>query len=163
MTDAPQRTVKCKLCPAEITWHKDPVSGKNYPKNLDGTPHRCIKKDAPAPEKTPDQIAKDREEYNKKAQAAGFNTGNSCTSPKPTPAPAESVGMYDPSKVLKVMMGCTINLHDFNNLKIEVEATDATTAKRALIEILGVTIPAESAVSRECINRYVKNVLAGGV
>lgn len=82
--------------------------------------------------------------------------------PTQQPPPSSVVGMVDPTKVLKISIGCTINLHDFNNLKIEVEATDATTAKRALVEILGVTIPAESAVARECIDRYVKNVLVGG-
>lgn len=87
--------------------------------------------------------------------------GSTPLTPAPQPATAP-LGMVDPAKVFKVSIGCTINLHDFNNLKIEVEATDATTAKRALIEILGVTIPAESAVARECIDRYVKSVLVGG-
>jgi len=76
----PQKVSVCKFCSQEITWHKDPVSGKNYPKNLNGSPHLC-RSAAPAQEKTPDQIAKEREEYNRKAQAAGFTTGNNCTSP----------------------------------------------------------------------------------
>jgi hypothetical protein len=33
--------VVCRYCPKEITWTTDPVTGKNYPKNLDGTPHNC--------------------------------------------------------------------------------------------------------------------------
>lgn len=82
MTEA-QRVSKCKLCPAEITWHKDPVSGKNYPKNLDGSPHRCMNKTAD-PAKTAEQLRIEKEEYNKKAQAAGFNTGT-CTSPETPP------------------------------------------------------------------------------
>jgi hypothetical protein len=37
----PQKVVVCRYCPKEITWTTDPVTGKNYPKNLDGTPHNC--------------------------------------------------------------------------------------------------------------------------
>lgn len=90
----PQKVSTCKYCSQEITWHKDAVTGKNYPKNLNGSPHLCKKNAAPAQEKTPDQIAKEREEYNRKAQAAGFTTGNNCTSPD-TPAvnPSNSTGL----------------------------------------------------------------------
>jgi hypothetical protein len=125
---------KCKFCGEEIEWQKD-AQGKSHPVNaVTGTPHRC--------------------------QKGGQQTTSSI--PAPAIQPQQVIGMTDPAKVLKVSMGCTINLHDYNNLKIEVEATDATTAKRALIEILGVTIPAESAVARECIDRYVKAILVGG-
>lgn len=72
----PQKVSRCKFCSAEITWTTDPVTGKNYPKNLNGTPHLCQSQQKPAPvEKTPAQLAQEREEYNRKAAAAGFQTG----------------------------------------------------------------------------------------
>lgn len=158
MSDAPQKVSVCKFCGKEITWTKDAVSGKNYPKNLNGSPHQCQKEKntaaGPAPQDTADKLK--AAGFNQQTQPAG--KPENCTSPA-----SPVIGMTDPAKVLKVTLGCTINLHDFNNLKLEVEATDAVTAKRALIEILGITIPAESAVARECIDRYVKSVLVGKV
>jgi hypothetical protein len=98
----PQKVSRCKFCSQEITWHKDAVTGKNYPKNLNGSPHLC-KSSAPAQEKTPAQIAQEREEYNRKAQAAGFQTGAQvkqqeekapCTSPNtPAATPANGSGI----------------------------------------------------------------------
>ena len=82
----PQKVATCRYCSQEITWHKDAVSGKNYPKNLNGSPHLC-KKNAAAPVT---DIAGDAvEKAQAKMAAAGFGQpvqGNKkdCTS-NPTP------------------------------------------------------------------------------
>ena len=98
----PQKVATCRYCSQEITWHKDPVSGKSYPKNLNGSPHLCKRNGTPAPAAMPtqEQIAAEREAYNNKMQAAGFTTHNPapvtteqekkapCTSPTTPAAPA---------------------------------------------------------------------------
>lgn len=139
MTDEVKKVTKCKFCQKEITWHKDAVTLKNYPKNLDGSAHLC---------QSQNRHTITAAAQTQKLDLSGFG-----------PLTPPVIGMADPAKVHKVTIGCTINLHDFNNLKVEIEATDGDTARRALIELLGVTIPAESAVARECIDRYVKSVL----
>lgn len=76
MSDGPQKVSICKFCMKDITWHKDAVNGKNYPKNLDGTPHLC-------------QSQKPQQTTQEKMQANGFQTGAQvkqegkadCTSP----------------------------------------------------------------------------------
>lgn len=74
MTDV-QKVSICKYCQGEITWSTDPVTGKNSPKNLSGTPHLCQKNAQKPVIETATQIAQEKEEYNRKAQAAGFQTG----------------------------------------------------------------------------------------
>ena len=88
MTDEPQKVSKCRYCSQEITWHKDAVTGKNYPKNLNGSAHLCRSK-TPQP---------DSEE---KRRAAGFDLPageqkkEDCTSTLSAPAttPANSTGL----------------------------------------------------------------------
>jgi hypothetical protein len=84
----PQKVSACKYCGQEITWNQDPVSGKNYPKNLNGSPHLCKKEAAPAQGRAPvTDIAGDAVEKAKERMAkAGFGQptgGNTtdCTSP----------------------------------------------------------------------------------
>lgn len=148
--------VPCKNCGEPIDF-KIGEDKKPHPVNPEtGMPHRCMNKG-----QVKHDMDKSREEYNREAQKkAGFGAPAATTTT--TTTTTKEIGMVDPAKILKVTMGVTINLHDYNNLKVEVEATDGNTAKKALIEILGVTIPAESAVSRECIDRYIKAVLIGG-
>jgi len=74
MTDV-QKVSVCKFCQGEITWSKDAVTGKNYPKNLNGSPHLCQKNAQKPMIETATQIAQEREEYNKRMTAAGFQTG----------------------------------------------------------------------------------------
>lgn len=83
MTDEPQKVSKCRYCSQEITWHKDAVTGKNYPKNLNGSAHLCRSK-TPQP---------DSEE---KLRAAGFDLPagepkkEDCTSTLSTPTAGNS-------------------------------------------------------------------------
>ena len=70
-----------------------------------------------------------------------------------------TIGMYDRSLVSKITMGVTINLLNFENIKIDVEGTDAENNRKALIEILSTVIPAKDEVRAECIRKYLQTVL----
>lgn len=71
-----------------------------------------------------------------------------------------TIGMYDENMISKVTIGCTIPLAmPYANIKVEVEGNDPEELRRALIDILGVTLPIQSAADREYVNRYVNNVL----
>jgi len=70
------------------------------------------------------------------------------------------IGMYDRSKVQSVTIGVTIPLATpYSNIKTEITCDDAETCRRALIEMLAVVLPIQSAVDRDLVQRYMKNIL----
>jgi hypothetical protein len=69
-------------------------------------------------------------------------------------------GMTEISKIHKVTIGCTIPLATpYANIKVEVEGDDAESSRRALVELLSITLQPTSEPDRESINRYVRNIL----
>jgi hypothetical protein len=70
-----------------------------------------------------------------------------------------TIGMYDRALVSKITMGVTINLLNFENIKIDVEGTDPENNRKALIEILSTIIPAQNEVRAECIRKYMQEIL----
>jgi len=75
------------------------------------------------------------------------------------PIEQTTIGMYDKSLVENITIGVTINLLGYEFLKVDVSGTDPENNRRALIETLTTIIPAQNAVRRECINKYVNEVL----
>ena len=70
-----------------------------------------------------------------------------------------TIGMYDRALVTNITLGVTISLTNYEFLKIDVSGTDPDNNRKALIEILSTVIPAQDEVRRECIDKYIKNVL----
>jgi hypothetical protein len=125
----PQKVATCRYCSQDITWHKDPVSGKNYPKNLNGSPHLCKKNNAPAPVT---DIAGDAvEKAQAKMAAAGFGQPvqqgekkPDCTSTPNTPAGA---GLNpDVRSSPKTLKGTVSSINTAKSVLI-VEDTDGIT------------------------------------
>ena len=96
---------------------------------------------------------------NEKLKQAGVPPNPDGMNVTPATIPKNPGGMYDENKVFKVSIGCTISLHNWENIKVEVEAADPETARRCLIETLSVDLPLQSAVAKECVNRYLNAVL----
>ena len=67
-------------------------------------------------------------------------------------------GLYDETKVVSVSMGVTINLLNYENIRVDVVSTDAETCRRALIEAL-YSLPLNSAPHKEAVQKYLNNVL----
>ena len=105
----------CKFCQQEIEWRRDAVTQKNYPMNPDGKPHLCMQ-NPNSPGMSKHDIDKTREEYNAKAQAAGFTV----------PQQQEKKESTSPdTPVLKTVEGQIVGI-DYDMHKINVKDRSGT-------------------------------------